>query len=589
MAGKRSLGAGDGRRRNVDGRRATRRRLPFAGLAVLVLAVAALCSSATSALADGSVTLPGSPLTVSVGSLGECQSSYPNVGVNFYPPSSTVGDCGFFLAFPPNAENPKALGEGSEGSAYGFAGAAGPGFGPGSGPDRLYTAVEQGAPSGSGTAADPYTEVTKFKVSATGTETLDYAVVTVTTQYVNGAAQFTSTYTVRNITGTGATGAAPKAETLRFHAIVAGDLFVANDDHGTGVFLGGPPRFVGGQNAHTGTLGGFVEVPSSPWTNWQEGYWNGPSTSEGALAEDMGIWNAVRTSPGALSVFNKTIDPNLMDNGAGVSWDEFLKNGLKSGDSATFSIINRSQVPTTLSVQPVTQTLTVGQTGTVTVTATDNVGTPYAGRAIVYSIGGPNPKTGSVLTNAAGVATIAYVGGNPGIDTIQMFLDLAGTGSQATQDPASSAQLTWLPKPPPTPDSSYAVQSIHANADGTITIVFVPTQGGTATVEVTVPTGTITRKQAEAARRKKCKRGQIKIRGKCRPATTVSGRTTAAGTAGVPLTIKVAPSSKVRAALKKGRTLHLTAKLTYVSSLGEAPTVHTYSFTVKPKHRRHKH
>jgi hypothetical protein len=541
-------------------------------LVAMLLAVAGLGLSAVSASADGTVTLPGGPLIVSVGSLGECQSSYPNVGVNFFPPSSTLGDCGFFLAFP-EASNPTPL----KNKVYGFEGAAGPHITTASG-GRLYTEVKQEPPTGSGTTADPYREVTTFKVR--GTDAKDYALITVTTTYVNGQAQFTSTYDVQNVTGLlGAGGLEPAtAATLYFHAIAAGDLFVANDDHGTGVFLGGPPRFIGGQNAHTGTLGGFIEATPT-WTNYQEGEWNSV------------IWEAVRNSTAATPVFSGTIDPTLLDNGAGVSWDQFL-SGLAPGAHATFSIINRTQVPTTLSVQPVKQTLTVGQTGTVNVTATDNVGTPYANRSLVFSIGGANPKTGSITTNGAGVATISYVGAKPGIDTIQMFLDLAGTGVQASQDPTSSAQITWTP---PLPNSSYKVQSIHANSDGTITIVFVPAQAGAATLVVTVPTGTISRKQAIAAKKsksKKCKKGQIKIKGKCRPATTVSGSVSATGVAGVPLTLTVKPSSKVKSALKKGKTVHLIATLTYTSSLGGTPTVQTFKVTVKAKKAKkkgHKH
>ncbi len=566
------------------GRRAATRRSKqrTRALGALVLVLASVGAFSSSAAADGTVTLPGGPLIVSVGSLGECQSSYANVGVNFFPPFGTLGDCGFFLAFP--SAQPTPLKE----TVYGFTGAAGPVITSATG-GRLYTPIEQGAPTGTGTEADPYTEVTKFKVTDEGSAK-DYAVVTVTTKYVNGQPQFTSVYDVQNITGmieVGGLKPAPKT-TLHFHAITAGDLYVANDDHGTGVFLGGPPRFIGGQNAHTGTLGGFIEVTSSPWSNWQEGYWNGPEPFETVIAEDHGIWNAVRTSPTATSVFNDTIDPNLMDNGAGVSWDQFLAGeGLKPEAHATFTIINRAQVPTTLGVQPVTQTLTVGQTGTVTVTATDNVGTPYAGRSLVYSIGGANPKSGSVITNSSGVATIGYVGANPGLDTMQMFLDLAGTGTQATQDPASTAQITWLPKPP-TPNSTYKVQSIHANSDGTITIVFVPTQGGTGTLEVTVPTATISRREAEAAKKKKCKKGQVKIKGKCRPASTLSGRVSATGLAGVPLSLTVKASGKVKSALKKGRTVKLTAKLTYKSALGGSPTVQYFTVTVKPKkHRKH--
>ena len=153
---------------------------------------------------------------------------------------------------------------------------------------------------------------------------------------------------------------------------------------------------------------------------------------------------------------------------------------------------------------------------------------------------------------------------------MQMYLDLGGTGVQTPQDPASAAQVTWLPLPP-TPNSSYKVLSIHANSNGTITITFVPTQAGAATLVVTVPTATISRKEAIAAKKKKCKKGQVKIKGKCRPATTVSGKITATGAAGVPLTLTIKPSSKVTKALKKGKKVSLTATLTYKSNAGRTP------------------
>ena len=571
-------GRGIGRRQSPTGSKGASRlfRAPR-WLVAAAVAVVGLGASAAIAGADGSVTLPGAPLEVSVGSLGECQSSYPNVGTNFYPPSSTVGDCGFFLAFPTSgSEQPNSL----KGTVFGFSGTAGPGV-PSDGEGAEYTFIEQGAATGSGTSADPYKEITKYKVSAGGK---DYAVITDTTTYVNGEPQFTSTYTVENTTGKGGTNAPPAP--LYFHAIVAGDLFVADDDHGTGVFLGGPPKFIGGQNPHTGTLGGFIEATPA-WTNYQEGYWNGPDVFETEFAEDHGIWNAVRTAAGASTVFNDTIDPSLIDNGAGVSWDEHLTSGLKAGESASYSIVNRSQIPTALGVQPVTQSHTVGQTATITVTATDNVGTPYAGRSLVYSIGGANPKSGSVTTNSAGVATISYVGTNAGLDTMQMFLDLAGTGSQTGLDPSSAAQITWTPAPP-TPNSTYTIQSIHANPNGTVTITFVPTQAGAATVVVTVPTASIASRGAVAATSKRCKKGQIKIKGKCRPKTTVSGKTTGKGTAGVPLKLTVKPSSKLKAKLAQGKTVHLTATLTYKSSLGGAPTVKTFHITVKGKKPKHK-
>lgn len=556
-------------------RSAARGRLlrgPRSALAACIAAIGLLSAGAAIASADGTVTLPGSPLIVSVGSLGECQSSYPNVGgANFYPPSDTLGDCGFFLAFPPALGNPTPLEQsGKTGTVFGFEGAAGPHVDSAEG-GVLYTAIAQGAPTGSGTAADPYKEITTFKATIEGK---DYALITVTTTYVNGAADFTSSYDVQNVTGQTISGlTTPGAATLHFHAIVAGDLYVANSDLGTGVFAGGPPRFIGGQNTTTGTLGGFIEA-SPEWSNWQEGGYFEP------------IWEAVNKSIAATPVFNDTIDPNLIDNGAGVSWDQFLTTGLPAGEHAIFTIVNRSQVPTTLGVQPVSQSHTVGQTATVTVTATDNIGTPYSNRSLVYSIAGANPKTGSVTTNAAGQAVISYVGTAAGLDTMQMFLDLNGDGAASNGEPASAAQVIWSPAPP-TPNSTYTIQSIKANSDGTLTITFVPSQDGTATVEVTVPTGTISR-NASIAKKKKCKKNQVRIKGKCRPKTTVSGKVTAAGKAGVPLKITVKPSSKVKKALAKGKKVQLTAKLTYKSVLGGTPTVKTYHFTVKAKKKKKK-
>jgi autotransporter translocation and assembly factor TamB len=107
------------------------------------------------------------------------------------------------------------------------------------------------------------------------------------------------------------------------------------------------------------------------------------------------------------------------------------------------------------------------------------------------------------------------------------------------------------------------IQSLKVNSGGTITIVFVPVQAGTATLEVTVPTGTIARHEAAAAKNKKCRKGQVRIKGTCRPKDTLTGRVTAKGLADVPLKLTVKASKKVKAALRKGKTVSLTAKLSY--------------------------
>jgi hypothetical protein len=508
-------------------------------------------------------TIPGSPMTVYVGPRGQCQSSYLVNGKangNFFPGGepyvfSPVGDCGFFLAFPAGSGQPASL----VNKTFGFKGNAGPN----PEPEDVYTPLTQSGVTGNGSAATPFSQTTVFNVVDSAKK--EDALITETTTYVNGAPQFNSTYAVKNTSGS----------TLYFRAMYAGDLFVNGADQGVGVFLGGPPPFIGGQNTASGVLGGLLEepLPALQWSSYEE------------LAYPD-VWSKVLNTVEEATAFNKGIEPNNVDNAVGVEWDQFRTTGLASNKEATFSIVNRTQVPTGLGVSPATQAHTVGQTATVTVTALDTGGAPYANRPLVYSITGANPKTGSVTTNAAGQATISYVGTAAGSDTMQMFLDLAGTGVPTAQDPAATATIGWAPAPP-TPTGSYTVRSIKANSDGTITIVFVPVQEGTATVEVTVPTATISR-NASIAKAKKCKKNQIKIHGKCRPKTSVSGKVTAKGKAGVPLKITVKPSSKVKKALAKGKKVQLTAKLTYKSVLGGTPTVKTYHFTVKAKKKKKK-
>ena len=102
-----------------------------------------------------------------------------------------------------------------------------------------------------------------------------------------------------------------------------------------------------------------------------------------------------------------------------------------------------------------------------------------------------------------------------------------------------------------------------------------------------MPTATISRNAAAA--KKQCKRNQIRIKGKCRPKATLSGKVSAKGKAGVALKLTVKPSSKVRKALKKGKKVQLTAKLTYKSVLGGKPVTRTFHVTVKPPKKKQAH
>ncbi len=460
---------GDGVGPSVPGRMLGRLRAAT-GLALLGLALAATPAGAE----EAAITLPGSPLTVSIGPLGQCQSSYSGHGNN-YGGSATIGECGFFLAFPSVARDSPTTSKGTT-----FGGVAGhPGL-------SLYQEDVRSLIVGSGTAADPYLTDHELRSSWTPSKIED-AVVIETTTYVNGASQFTSTYSVKNVSG----------GNLYFRAIYAGHLLAAGTDKEVGAFLSGPPRFVGAQNAAAGVLGGFQEAPSAPWSHF----------GELSLTK---LWTTLESSANPGQTFNDTVETAETESGAGVEWDQRLTTPLpgvavvKGEDEQEFTIVNRTQIQSGLQVTP-GHALKLGQTET--------------------------------------------------------------------------------------PDSSYRVQSIHANSNGTVTISFVPTQAGRAVLAVTVPTATIARRQAVAAKQaKKCRKGQIKIGGKCRPRTTVTGQVSGRGTAGVALKLAVNPSTKIKALLKKGNTVHLTATLTYSSSLGGRPTVKVFHVTVKGKKPTpHKH
>ena len=107
-------------------------------------------------------------------------------------------------------------------------------------------------------------------------------------------------------------------------------------------------------------------------------------------------------------------------------------------------------------------------------------------------------------------------------------------------------------------NSSYSV-SVSESSSGVITITLIPAYSAEATIVVTIATASIAKDHAVAAKSKKCKKGQVKIKGKCLPATTLGGKASGKGSAGVPLKLKVTLSSKIRALLAKGKTEHVTA------------------------------
>jgi hypothetical protein len=287
-------------------------------------------------------------------------------------------------------------------------------------------------------------------------------------------------------------------------------------------------------------------------------------------------------------------------NAAGQGWatwkvgEAFYAESFNAADSiappAADSVATTQTVGTTTGASVEVPAGTVGETDHATITganaavATGTVSyhlfsTPTcAGGSEVFN-GGVAAVSGGVAGPSVPVTTALAQGsyywqadysGNAG--------DIFGVKGNAAN--ASSCGGEVLTIGPPIPVSTYTVASVVENSNGTVTITFVPTQSGEASVVVTIPTGSI-------ARTTKCKKGQIKIHGKCLPANTSVGKASAKGTGGVPLKLKVTLSSKVRGLLAKGKTEHVTATLTYKSVYGGSAYSKTFHLTIKGKKAKH--
>ncbi len=217
-----------------------------------------------------------------------------------------------------------------------------------------------------------------------------------------------------------------------------------------------------------------------------------------------------------------------------------------------------------------------------------NGGASWGPPAVVPEPGGIPQNNPVIVGTGGGNAEIAYES-NPGTGP-QVFLESINYAALYAADnpPPSVKPPTPPPPPPPPPSSEFKVEAIVTSSGGTITITIVVTQPGEASLTVTISTSTLAHSAAVDAKAKKCKHGQIKLKGKCVSATTVVGKTSANATAGVPLKLTVNLSSKIKALLKKGKTVHLTGTLTFQSALGGKPTTHTYNLTVKGHKGKHK-
>jgi hypothetical protein len=372
----------------------------------LLAALALLAPAAALAQAPAPAAINGNPLNAFVGGDGSLQVNVEGAAASeFYPPNgfdpntgtsipSQTGNAGFGLIMNPSSGT----------VSYG-----------------KFLVGSMPTPDSGPTLTDPDTIVTTWTLTdAAGAPALR---VVQTIHYQEGSRQLEGSWNVANLTGA----------TIPFRANVGGDLAIRGTDSGIGFILGGPPtRFIGGLNGDVGAAGGFVE--ETPWSAFETG-------SLGTVQS--------QASDGSGPGFLNEVSPDNVDNAAGVQWDNFYSNGLPAGASTTFNVALR--FVDTLGLTPPTATQEIGTQHVVTATAAALDGKVAAGQKLVYKVEGSNPTSGTVTTGSDGKATIAWVGGQVGSDTLTVFQDSNSNGVRDASEQQNTASVQWTGTvPPPT-------------------------------------------------------------------------------------------------------------------------------------------
>jgi hypothetical protein len=272
-----------------------------------------------------------------------------------------------------------------------------------------------------------------------------------------------------------------------------------------------------------------------------------------------------------------TIDANQAGNG---------EYGAAPETQQSFAVSRRSQVIEFTSSPPGSATVG-GAFYSVSATAT-------SGLALLLSSGSPavcSVAGSTVSLLAVGICTIdANQTGNSEYDAaLEVQQSFAvGSGpvlvSMPSLTPAltSSPTLALMPPFAATPDSNFSLlrNPIVNPKTGAITFSASVGDPGTFSWLLTFPNG---KPGAFSAGKTKCKTGQVRLNGKCRPAKVVFGRGSKVVAAGGIVSFTVSPSAAAKIALenalKKGRSLSVTATLTFQSSRGGAPASNTRSIT----------
>jgi hypothetical protein len=104
--------------------------------------------------------------------------------------------------------------------------------------------------------------------------------------------------------------------------------------------------------------------------------------------------------------------------------------------------------PAKVTLIPITQTMTVGQSACVVATVTDTYGNPVSGVSVVFAVPTAaathaSPPTATNTTNASGQATFCYSAALPGTDVVHAFADVNKNNVQDPGEPFADANVVW--------------------------------------------------------------------------------------------------------------------------------------------------
>lgn len=318
--------------------------------------------------------------------------------------------------------------------------------------------VSNGPVTGNWTPASPAQVETVMHVQHNGVNLFE---VKQTVLYVGFDLRFRVVWQVRNID--------PQNRTIPFVFGTSSDLYIDSSDAGVGIFIDGPSRFVGGSNDQSRTTGGLQEVtasrlPGEPtptaiprWASYEEGGYSGVT---GRLA--------------GADAFLNTIDPNLVDNGVGVSFDDRISTGLAPGATVRYEVIWHLSRPTPLSASPSSASKELPGSHTVTLSLVDANFAPVAGTGVRVERSGVNAAPAhTVTTDAQGLAQITWNGSTAGLDSLLAYVDADGDATQDPDEPAATATVRWLidnhvdgpPTVTPPPGVTPTIQNNPANSE----------------------------------------------------------------------------------------------------------------------------